>query len=209
MYRAGILILLLSLSIKAQSLSPVRIHYDGGGDWYGNKTPWQNILEQINFDMGLEVLKQEVSSKITDRDFNHYPIAYIAGHGNISFSDDEIAALRSYLINGGFLIADDDFDTQVEGEDAERLIPVLDMLNHNSEPSVTYKTNEEGTVEVKARRVIKAGEEIYNRYREEEEMNMPYHRFFSRFGFVPGITEPIKNLLLDKSSVFFAKRKEI
>jgi hypothetical protein len=117
-------------------------------------------------------------------------------------------------VTGAFVILltrafDDDFDTQVEGEDAERLIPVLDMLNHNSEPSVTYKTNEEGTVEVKARRVIKAGEEIYNRYREEEEMNMPYHRFFSRFGFVPGITEPIKNLLLDKSSVFFAKRKEI
>ena len=117
-------------------------------------------------------------------------------------------------VTGAFVILltrafDDDFDTMIEGEDAERLIPVLDMLNHNNEPSVTYKTNEEGTVEVKARRNISAGEEIYNRYREEEEMNMPYHRFFSRFGFVPGITEPMKNLLADKSSIFFAKRKEV
>lgn len=117
-------------------------------------------------------------------------------------------------VTGAFVILltrafDDDFDKEIDGEDAERLIPVLDMLNHNNEPSVTYKTNKEGTVEVKARRNIKAGDEIYNRYREEEEMNMPYHRFFSRFGFVPGITEPVKNLLKDKSSVFFAKRREI
>ena len=117
-------------------------------------------------------------------------------------------------VTGAFVILltrafDDDFDKEIEGEDAERLIPVLDMLNHNSEPSVTYNTNDEGTVEVKARRNIQAGEEIYNRYREEEEMNMPYHRFFSRFGFVPGISEDVINLLKDKSSVFFAKRKEV
>lgn len=117
-------------------------------------------------------------------------------------------------VTGAFVILltrafDDDFDKEVEGEDAERLIPVLDMLNHNNEPSVTYKTNEEGTVEVKARRDIKSGEEVYNRYREEEEMNMPYHRFFSRFGFIPGITEDSKLLLKDKSSIFFARRKEV
>ena len=28
-------------------------------------------------------------------------------------------------------------------------------------------------------------------------MNMPYHRFFSRFGFVPGITEDIKKYVVD------------
>lgn len=117
-------------------------------------------------------------------------------------------------LTGAFVILltrafDDEFDTLIEGEDAERLIPILDMLNHNAEPSVTYKTNDEGAVEVKARCDIKKGDEIYNRYREEEELNMPYHRFFSRFGFVPGITEPMKNLLQDKSSIFFAKRREV
>jgi len=117
-------------------------------------------------------------------------------------------------VTGAFVILltrafDDEFDSEIDGEDAELLIPVLDMLNHNAEPSVTYRTNDEGTVEVKARRSIAAGEEIYNRYREEEEMNMPYHRFFSRFGFVPGIQEPVKNLLKDQSSIFFAKRREI
>lgn len=117
-------------------------------------------------------------------------------------------------VTGAFVILltrafDDDFDSEIEGEDAERLIPILDMLNHAAEPSVTYQTNEKGAVEVKARCAITAGEEIYNRYREEEELNMPYHRFFSRFGFVPGVTEPVQNLLKDKSSIFFAKRREI
>jgi hypothetical protein len=117
-------------------------------------------------------------------------------------------------ITGAFVILltrafDDDFDTEIDFEDAERLIPILDMLNHNAEPTVRYSTNEDGAVEVKARRDVEVGEEIYNRYREEEELNMPYHRFFSRFGFVPGITEDIKNLLEDNSSIFFAKRKEI
>lgn len=117
-------------------------------------------------------------------------------------------------ITGAFVILltrafDDDYDTEIDFEDAERLIPILDILNHNAEPTVRYSTNEEGSVEVVARRDLEEGEEIFNRYREEEEMNMPYHRFFSRFGFVPGITEDIKNLLEDKSSIFFAKRKEI
>ena len=118
-------------------------------------------------------------------------------------------------ITGAFVILltrafDDAYDTEIDFEDAERLIPLLDMLNHNAEPTVRYSTNSEnGAVEVFARHDVKEGEEIYNRYREEEELNMPYHRFFSRFGFVPGINEDIKNLLEDKSSIFFAKRKEI
>jgi hypothetical protein len=121
-------------------------------------------------------------------------------------------------VTGAFVILltrafNDDFDNQIKAmtgeEESERLIPLLDMLNHNSEPSITYSTNEEGSVEVRARKNIELGDEIYNCYRKEEELNMPYHRFFSRFGFVPGISEPMKNLLQDKSSIFFAKRKEV
>lgn len=109
MHKIYIVILIFLINLEAQNLVPVRIHYDGGGDWYGNKTSWQNILQQINFDTGLRIQRQEVAHKITDREFSHYPIAYIAGHGNISFNEDEISALRSYLVNGGFLIADDDY----------------------------------------------------------------------------------------------------
>lgn len=54
------------------------------------------------------------------------------------------------------------------------------------------------------------GEELFNRYREEEEEKMPAHRFFSRFGFVPGEEyRDIIDLLEDKKSLLFAKRQEV
>jgi len=116
-------------------------------------------------------------------------------------------------ITGAFVILltrafDESNDDNVEGTD--RLIPVLDMLNHSNEPTITHKIDPiDGSVEVRARGDIEAGEELFNRYREEEEMNMPYHRFFSRFGFVPGVEEDIRSLLEDQSSIFFPKRSEV
>ncbi|MEJ2053221.1 MAG: DUF4159 domain-containing protein [Calditrichaceae bacterium] len=109
MLRIIIFVIMILSTVKAQKLAPVRIHYNGGGDWYGNKTSWINALERLHRDTGLDVQDQEIAHKIMDIEFNYYPIAYIAGHGNIFFSDEEVAKLRSYLINGGFLFADDDY----------------------------------------------------------------------------------------------------
>ena len=67
----------------------------------------------------------------------------------------------------------------------------------------------DGTVVVRARRDLKAGEELFNQYRSEEDESMPYHRFFSRYGFVPGIVENIPDLLRDRSSIFFAQKAEV
>lgn len=110
----------------------------------------------------------------------------------------------------------DEFQPKIDMDDdsvtpaiAERLVPILDMLNHNSDPSIRFNTNSDGGVDVVSRRDIKTGEEIYNQYREEEEMKMPKHRFFTRFGFVPGIDEGVDELLEEKSNVFFAKRQEV
>ena len=96
------------------------------------------------------------------------------------------------------------------GGDEEKLVPLLDMLQHSDQPNVSHvMRKDDGTVEVRARRSIEAGEELLNQYRSEMEENMPYHRFFTRFGFVPGIQEPIKNLLSEKSSIFFAQKAEV
>jgi hypothetical protein len=56
---------------------------------------------------------------------------------------------------------------------------------------------------------LKAGEELFNQYRQESDEKMPYHRFFTRYGFVPGISESITNLLKDKSSIFVAQKAEV
>lgn len=100
---------LFSVSVYAQPLQPVRIHYGGGGDWYGNKTTWINILRKVRSDLGMDTAERETVARILDADFIRYPIAYIAGHGNIVFTDEEASALRKYLESGGFLYADDDY----------------------------------------------------------------------------------------------------
>jgi hypothetical protein len=98
-----------------------------------------------------------------------------------------------------------------DGEgDAEKLVPLLDMLQHSDEPNVSHAMRQtDRTVEVRARKALQAGDELLNQYRSEMEETMPYHRFFSRYGFVPGIQEPIQNLLNDKSSIFFARKSEV
>lgn len=88
---------------------PVRIHYSGGGDWYGNRTTWPNILARVKQETGIQTGEREKAQRILDAEFQNYPLAYLAGHGNIHFSDKEAEALRRYLISGGFLFADDDY----------------------------------------------------------------------------------------------------
>jgi len=95
--------------LSAQDIYPVRIHYAGGGDWYGNKTTWKNILQMAHKDINLHVSNQESACRILDPEFKKSPFAYISGHGNIYFSDEEASTLRAYLISGGFLFADDDY----------------------------------------------------------------------------------------------------
>ena len=97
------------MHLYSQEIAPVRIHYSGGGDWYGNKTTWTNILYKAKTELHLPVREKESAYKILDPEFNLSPIAYIAGHGNVSFSNEEAAALRNYLTSGGFLFADDDY----------------------------------------------------------------------------------------------------
>jgi hypothetical protein len=95
-------------------------------------------------------------------------------------------------------------------DDGEKLVPMLDMLQHSDEPNIRHVMRKiDGTVEVRARRDLKAGEELLNQYRSEEEETMPYNRFFTRYGFVPGINEPIKDLLRDKSPIFFSQKAEV
>lgn len=105
LFAAGVPVPVLSQN----AISVVRIKYDGGGDWYGNRTTFANIFAFMRDHLNLDTNEKEVTLAVSDRDFFKYPIAYIAGHGNIKFSDAEAGRLRDYLIKGGFLWADDDY----------------------------------------------------------------------------------------------------
>ena len=64
-------------------------------------------------------------------------------------------------------------------------------------------------IEVKASRDVLAGEELFNQYKAEEDANMPYHKFFTRFGFVPGVVELMADLIASRSTIFFPKQQVV
>jgi hypothetical protein len=97
---------------KAASPSAVtiaRLKYDGGGNWYWGKTSIPNMHKFLEDNTSIEVDDREVVVTATDPQLFRYPFLYLTGHGNIQFSDDEVAALRTYLENGGFLFANDSY----------------------------------------------------------------------------------------------------
>jgi SET domain len=97
-------------------------------------------------------------------------------------------------------------------DDEEKLVPLLDMLQHSDKPNVSHVMRKDnGMVEVRARQSLQANVELLNQYRSEMEEAMPYHRFFTRFGFVPGLADdvPVETLLREKSSIFFAQQAEV
>ncbi|MDG2366203.1 MAG: DUF4159 domain-containing protein [Candidatus Marinimicrobia bacterium] len=104
-----IIIFAITKLIFAQDFSIARVHYDGGGDWYGDPSSIPNLLNFINENTSIAVNLEEVKIKLTDSDLYYYPFLYLTGHGNIRFSEDEVGILREYLKKGGFLHADDNY----------------------------------------------------------------------------------------------------
>ena len=107
--KAIIIIFTITKSIFAQDFSIARVHYDGGGDWYGDPSSIPNLLNFINENTSIAFNLEEVKIKLTDSDLYYYPFLYLTGHGNIRFSEDEVGILREYLKKGGFLHADDNY----------------------------------------------------------------------------------------------------
>ena len=86
-----------------------RLHYAGGGDWYANPSSIPNLMKYIRENSSIKTARKEARVKIPDEDLFRYPILYMTGHGNVSFSDSEALRLRQYLTSGGFLFADDNY----------------------------------------------------------------------------------------------------
>jgi hypothetical protein len=86
-----------------------RLHYDGGGDWYANPSSLPNLLAAVRERTGLSVAPRDRVVRLTDADLWDLPYLYMTGHGNVAFSATEVALLRRYLEQGGFLHADDNY----------------------------------------------------------------------------------------------------
>jgi hypothetical protein len=86
-----------------------RLHYDGGGDWYANPSSLPNLLSAIRTRTKLRVATEEKVVTLSDDDLWNVPYIYMTGHGNVHWSDADLATLRRYLQQGGFLHADDNY----------------------------------------------------------------------------------------------------
>ena len=106
-----------------------RLHYDGGGEWYANPSSLPNLLSAIRTRTQLRVAPEEKVVTLGDAELWNLPYIYMTGHGNVRWSDADLATLRRYLLQGGFLHADDNYgmDASIRRE-LGRLFPDHPLL---------------------------------------------------------------------------------
>ncbi|MEW6510432.1 MAG: DUF4159 domain-containing protein [Bacteroidota bacterium] len=86
-----------------------RVKYAGGGDWYNDPSADVNLLTFVHRSAGIDTDPRYRFVDIATDDIFSFPFLFLTGHGNIVFTDAEVRRLRTYLENGGFLYADDDY----------------------------------------------------------------------------------------------------
>ena len=129
MIKKAIFLFSILSTLFAQSFSIARVHYCGGGDWYSDPSSLPNLLNYLNSNTPMSAHPEEFRIKLTDDDANQYPYLYMTGHGNVRFTDDEVIALRSILMNGGFLHADDNYGMDESfRREMKRVFPNKDLV---------------------------------------------------------------------------------
>ncbi|MFO0918090.1 MAG: DUF4159 domain-containing protein [Planctomycetaceae bacterium] len=89
----------------------VRVKYQSYHSWDRWNTDFPD--SDLNFSYRLQQLtslKVDPEGKIlelTDPELPRYPFLYMIEPGDLVFSEEEVRALRTYLLNGGFLMVDD------------------------------------------------------------------------------------------------------
>ena len=86
-----------------------RLKYSGGGDWYNGPTEEPNLLRFVRQNTNIDVNPQYEFADLSSDKLFSYAFLFMTGHGNVAFSDYEVGRLRAFLMNGGFLYADDDY----------------------------------------------------------------------------------------------------
>ena len=103
-----------------------RSYSSTGGSW-STDTPDSDLnlsyrLQQLT---SLKVDPNGRYLRLTDKELSDYPFIYMVEPGSLVLDDAEVAALRKYLLNGGFLWVDDFWGEQEWEDMAEVLKRVL------------------------------------------------------------------------------------
>jgi len=123
------IILLVSLNVAGQKVTIAKLKYEGGGDWYANKTALPNLIEFCNATINTNLSISEEVVEVGDPEIFLYPFVYMTGHGNVVFSDSQAENLRNYLIAGGFLHIDDNYGLdQFIRLEMKKIFPELEFV---------------------------------------------------------------------------------
>jgi hypothetical protein len=104
---------ILLINYKSFSQTPsfkiAKVKYNGGGDWYANKTSLPNLIDFCNQNLKTNISRTDDYVEVGSPDLFLYPFVHLTGHGNVVFSQNDAANLRKYLLAGGFLHIDDNY----------------------------------------------------------------------------------------------------
>lgn len=123
-----VLVTFCSFGTPAPSYKMAKLKYNGGGDWYANRTALPNLIAFCNTNIGTNFAPQEDVVAVGSPEIFNYPFIYMTGHGNVQFTEQEAQNLRKYLIGGGFLHIDDNYGlNQFIRPQMKKVFPELDF----------------------------------------------------------------------------------
>ncbi|MCL2645943.1 MAG: DUF4159 domain-containing protein [Phycisphaerales bacterium] len=87
---------------ETRSLSLARVDYAGNAD--PEPGAWARMAKVAKASLQIDLKVEKV--KFADLDVKKYPLAHLTGTGTMTFTDEDAAALKTYLNAGGILFAD-------------------------------------------------------------------------------------------------------
>lgn len=124
-----VLFCIFTIIVFSQPVKIGKLKYDGGGDWYANKTALPNLIEFCNRQINTHLALKEDVVDIGTPDLFLYPYVYMTGHGNVIFKPHQAENLRNYLVAGGFLHIDDNYGLdQFIRIEMKKVFPELDFI---------------------------------------------------------------------------------
>ena len=125
-----LLICFLSLlNFTEPTYKVAKIKYNGGGDWYGDRTALSNLIKFCNDNLKTNIKPEEDVVEVGSETLFNYPFVFLTGHGNIVFSTQEVKNLRKYLTGGGFLHIDDNYGlNEFIRPQMKKVFPELDFV---------------------------------------------------------------------------------
>ena len=105
------------------------LKYKGGGDWYSAARALANLCQFVRSNTNVQVAPEPVAVEPASLELFSHPIVFLNGHGNVAFSDEDAANMRTFLTAGGFLFANDDYGMDAPFRGAmKKVFPEADWI---------------------------------------------------------------------------------